>query len=168
MEFQKNIYFYFTDYAKGFDCVGHNKLWKILKEMRVPDHLACLLRNLYAGQEATVRTGHGTKDWFKTGKGVWEGHILSLCLFNSYAEYITRNDRLKESQAKFKTVTSWNQDSQDTYQQPQICRWYHSNVRKWRGTKEPIVEGEKGVKKAALKLNIQKTKTMSHASNLGW
>ena len=70
MEFQKNIYFYFTDYAKGFDCVGHNKLWKILKEMRVPDRLACLLRNLYAGQEATVRTGHGTKDWFKTGKGV--------------------------------------------------------------------------------------------------
>ena len=79
-EFQKYIYFCFTDYAKAFDCVDHNKLWKLLKEMDIPDHLICLLRNLYAGQEATVRTGHGTRDWFKIGKGVRQGCILSLCL----------------------------------------------------------------------------------------
>ena len=87
-EFQKNIYFCFIDYAKAFDCVDHKKLWKILKEMRIPDHLTCLLRNLYAGQEATVRTGHGTTDWFQIGKGVGQGCILSPCLFNLYAEYI--------------------------------------------------------------------------------
>ena len=78
-EFQKNIYFCFTDYAKAFDCVDHNKLWKILKEMGILDHLTCLLRNLYAGQEATVRSGHGTTDWFQTGKGVCQGCILSPC-----------------------------------------------------------------------------------------
>ena len=89
--FQKNIYFCFNDYAKAFDCVNHNKLWKILKEMGIPDHLTCLLRNLYAGQEATVRTGHGTTDWFQIGKGVCQGCILSPCLFNLYAEYIMRN-----------------------------------------------------------------------------
>ena len=86
---RKNIYFCFIDYAKGFDCVDYNKLWKILKEMALPDHLTCLLRNLYAGQEATVRTGHGTLDWFQIGKGVHQGYILSPCLFNLYAEYIT-------------------------------------------------------------------------------
>ena len=91
-EFQKNIYFCFTDYAKAFDCVDHNKLWKILKEMGIPDYLTCLLRNLYAGQEATVRTGHGTTtDWFQIGKGVHQGYILPPCLFNLYAEYIMRN-----------------------------------------------------------------------------
>ena len=90
-EFQKNIYFCFIDYAKAFDCVDHNKLWKILKEMGLPDHLTCLLRNLYAGQEATVRTGHGITDWFQIGKGVHQGYILWLCLFNLYAEYIMRN-----------------------------------------------------------------------------
>ena len=88
-EFQKNIYFCFIDYAKSFDCVDHNKLWKILKEMEIPDHLTCLLRNLYEGQEATVRTGHGT-DWFQIGKGVRQGCILSPCLFNFYAEYIMK------------------------------------------------------------------------------
>ena len=87
-EFQKNIYFCFIDYTKAFDCVDHNKLWKILKEMGIPDHLTCLLRNPYAGQEATVRTGHGTTDWFQIGKGVHQGCILSPCLFNLYAEYI--------------------------------------------------------------------------------
>ena len=81
-EFQKNLYFCFIDYAKAFDCVDHNKLWKILKEMGIPDHLTCLLRDLYAGQEATVRTGHGTTDWFQIGKGVRQGCILSPCLFN--------------------------------------------------------------------------------------
>ena len=90
-EFQKNIYFCFTDYAKGFDCVDHNKLWKILKEMGIPDHLTCLLRNLCAGQEETVRTGYGTTDWFQIGKGVRQGCVLSPCLFNFYAEYIMRN-----------------------------------------------------------------------------
>ena len=87
-EFRKNIYFCFTDYGKAFDSVNHNKLWKILKEMGIPDHLTCLLRNLYAGQEATVRTGHRTTDWFQIGKEVHQGCILSPCLFNLYAEYI--------------------------------------------------------------------------------
>ena len=90
-EFQKNIYFCFIDYAKAFDCVDHNKLWKILTEMGIPGHLTCLLRNLYAGQEATFRTGHGTTDWFQIRKGVRQGCILSFCLFNFYAEYIMRN-----------------------------------------------------------------------------
>ena len=90
-EFQKNNYICLIDYAKAFDCVGHNKLWKLLKEMGIPDHLTCLLRYLYAGQEATVRTGHGTTDWFQIGKGVRQGCILSPCLFNFYSEYIMRN-----------------------------------------------------------------------------
>ena len=99
-EFQKNIHFCFIDYAKAFGCVGHNKLWKILQEMGLPEHLTCLLRNLYAGQEATVRTGHGTTDCFQIRKGVRQGCILSPCLFNLYAEYITRNTGLDEAQAK--------------------------------------------------------------------
>ena len=101
-EFQKNIYFCFIDYAKAFDCVDHNKLWKILKEMGIPDHLTCLLRNLYAGQEATVGAGHGTTDWFQIGKGVHQGCILSPCLFNFYAECIMRNAGLEEAQAGIK------------------------------------------------------------------
>ena len=96
-EFQKNIYFCFIDYAKAFDCVDHNKLWKILKEMGISDHLTCLLRNLYAGREATV-TGHGITDWFQIGKGVRQGCILSPCLFNLYAVYIMRNTGLEEAQ----------------------------------------------------------------------
>ena len=101
-EFQKNICFCFIDYAKAFDCVDHNKLWKILKEMGIPDHLICLLRNLYAGQEAIVRTGHGKTDWFQIRKGVCQGCILSPCLFNFYAEYIMRNAGLDEAQAGIK------------------------------------------------------------------
>ena len=101
-KFQKNIYFCFVDYAKDFDCVDHNKLWKILKEMGIPDHLTCLLRSLYAGQEATVRTGHGTIDWFQTGNRVRQGCILSPCLFNLYAKYIMRNTGLDEAQAGIK------------------------------------------------------------------
>ena len=101
-EFQKNIYFCFTDYAKDFDCVDRNKLQKILKQIGIPDHLTCLLINWYAGQEATVRTGHGTTDWFQTGKGVCQGCILSPCLFNFYAEYIMRNTGLEEAQAGIK------------------------------------------------------------------
>ena len=99
---KENIYFCFIDYAKVFDSVDPNKLWKILKEMGIPDHLTCLLRNLYAGQEATVRTGHGTTDWFQPGKGVRQGSILSPCLFNFYAEYIMRNAGLEEAQAGIK------------------------------------------------------------------
>ena len=101
-EFPKNIYFCFTDYAKAFDCVDHNKLWKILQEMGMPDHLTCLLRILYAGLETTVRTGHGTTDWFQIGKGVHQGCILSPCLFNLYAEHIMRNTGLDEAHAGIK------------------------------------------------------------------
>ena len=103
-EFQKNIYFCFIDYAEAFDCVDHNELWKILREMGVQDHLTCLLRNLYADQEATVRTGHGTTDWFQIGKGVRQGCILSPCLFNFYAEYLMRNAGLEETQAGIKVA----------------------------------------------------------------
>ena len=101
-EFQKNIYFCFVDYDKAFDCVDHNKLRKILKEMGIPDHLTCLLRNLYAGQEATVRTGHGSTDWFQIGKGVGQGCMSSPCLFNICAEYIMRKAGLEEAQAGIK------------------------------------------------------------------
>ena len=103
-EFQKNIYFCFIDHAKAFDCVDHNKLLKIVKEMGIPDHLTCLLRNLYTGQEATARTGHGTTDWFQIGKRVHQGCILSTCLCNLYAEYIMRNAGLEEAQAGIKTA----------------------------------------------------------------
>ena len=99
---KKNIYFCFIDYVKVFDCVDHNQLWNILQEMGIPDHLTCLLRNLYAGQEATVRTRHGTTDWFKIGQGVHQGYILSPWLFNLYAEYIMRNAWLDEAQAEIK------------------------------------------------------------------
>ena len=101
-EFQKSIYFCFIDYAKAFDCVDHNKEWKILQEMGIPGHLTCLLRNLYTGQEATVRTGHGTTDWFQIWKGVHQGCILSLGLFNFYAEYIMWNATLDEAQIGIK------------------------------------------------------------------
>ena len=107
-EFQKNIYFYFTDYAKAFDCMNHNKLWKILKETGKPDHLTCLLRNLYAGQEATVRT----TDWFQIGKGVRQGYILTPCLFNLYAEYIFN----LYQKCWAGRCTSWNQDCREKYQ----------------------------------------------------
>ena len=110
-EFQKNIYFCFIDYTKAFDCVDHNKLWRILKEIGIPDHLTCLLRSLYAGQEVTVRTRHGTTDWFQIGKGVRQNCILSPCLFNFYAEYIMRNAGLEG--------TSWKKhrlESREKYQ----------------------------------------------------
>ena len=112
-EFQKNIYFCFMDYAKAFDCVDHNKLWKILKEMGIPDHLTCLFRNLYAGQEATVRTGHGTTDLFQIGKRVHQRCILSPGLFNFYAEYIMRNAGLEETQTGIKI--SWRNINNLTY-----------------------------------------------------
>ena len=136
-EFQKNIYFCFIDYPKAFNCVDHNKLWKILIDMGIPDYLTCLLRNLYAGQEATVRTRHGIIDWFQIGKGVRQGCILSLCLFNLYAEYIMRNAGLEEAQAGIK-----------------IARRNINNLRYAYGTtlmaeskeeqKEPLDESERG------------------------
>ena len=101
-EFQKNIYFCFIDYGKVFDCVDHNRPWEILKEMGIPDHLTCILRNLHAGQEATVRTRHGTTDWFQIGKGVYQGCIFSPCLFNLYAKFIMKYTGLEEAQAGIK------------------------------------------------------------------
>ena len=140
-EFQKNIYFCFIDYAKAFDCEDHNKLWKVLKEMGIPDHLTCLLRNLYAGQEAAVRTEHETTDRFQIGKAVHQSCILSPCLTS-----------LQSTSCKMPGwwSTSWNQDCQEKYQEPQICRWHHPYGRKWR-TKEPLDESEKGEWKSQLK-----------------
>ena len=135
-EFQENIYFCFIDYAKAFDCMDHNKLWKILQEMEIPDHLTCLLRKLYAGQEATVRPGHGTTDWFPIGKEVHQGCILSPCLFSLYAEYIMQDAGLGEAQAGIK-----------------ISRRNINNLRyaddktlmaESKKTKEPLDEGERG------------------------
>ena len=120
-----------------FDCVDHNKLWKILKEMGIPDHLTCLLRNLYAGQEATVRTGHGTTDWFQIRKGVCQGCILAPCLFNLYAEYIMRNAGLEEAQAGIKIAGT-------NINNLRLFRWHHRYGIKWRRTKEPLDESKRG------------------------
>ena len=148
-EFQKNICF--IDYAKAFDCVDHNKLWKILKEMGIPDHLTCLLRNMYAGQEATVRTGHGRTDWFQIGKGVHQGCILSPCLFNLYAEYIMRNTGLDEAQGGIK-IAGRNINNlryaDDTTLMAESEEELKSLLMKVK------VESEK----VGLKLNVQKTK----------
>ena len=152
-EFQKNIYFCFIDYTKAFDCVDHNKLWKILKEMGIPDHLICLLRNLYSRQEATVRTAHGTTDWLQIGKGVRQGCISSPCLCNLYAEYVMRNARLEEAQAGIK-----------------IARRNVNNLR-YADDTTLMAESEEELKsllivkeereKVGLKLNFQKTKIMA-------
>ena len=142
-ESQKNIYFCCIDYAKAFDCVDHHKLWKILKEMGMPDHLTCLLRNLYAGQEATVRTGHGTTDWFQIGKGVHQGCILSPCLFNFYAEYIMRNTGLEEAQAGIK-IAGRNTNNLRCADDTTL------RAENWRRTKEPLDESwKRRVKKLA-------------------
>ena len=153
-EFQKNIYFCFIDYAKAFTCVDHNKLWKILQEMGIPDHLICLLRNLYAGQETTVRTGHGTTDLFQIGKGVCQGCILSPCMLNLYADYIMRNAGLEEAQAGIK-----------------IARRNINNLRYADDTtlmaeskaelKSPLMKVKDKSEKVGLKLNIQKIKIMA-------
>ena len=159
-EFQKNIYFCFIDYAKAFDCVDHNKLWKILKEMGIPDHLTCLLRNLYAGQEATVRTGYGTTDWFQIGKGVRQGCILSPCLFNLYAEYIMRNAGLDEAQAGIK-IAGRNINNfryADNITLIAESEELKSLLRKVKEVNE----------KVGLKLNIQKTKIMASGPITSW
>ena len=152
-EFQKNIYFCFTDYAKAFDCVDHKKLWKILKEMGKPDHLTCLLRNLYIGQEPTVRTEHGTTDWFQIGKGVHQGCILSPCLFILYAEYIVRNAGLDEAQGGIKIVgrNTNNLRYADDTTLMAISDELKSLLMKVKEESE----------KVGLKLNIQKTKIMA-------
>ena len=152
-EFQKNIYFCFIDYAKAFDCVDYNKLWNI-QEMAIPDHLACLLRNLYAGQEATVRTGHGTTNWFKIGKGVHRGYILSPCLFNLYAEYIMRNAGLEEAKAGIK-IAGRNINNL-RYADDTILM-----VESEEELKSLLMKGKEESEKAGLKLNRQKTKIMA-------
>ena len=160
-EFQKNIYFCFADYAKAFDCMDHNKLWKILKEMGIPGHLTCLLRNLYAGQEATVRTGHGTTDWFQIEKGVHEGCILSPCLVNLYAGYIMRHSGLDEAQAGIKIVgrTSNNlKYADDTTLMAESEEELRSLLMKVKEESE----------KVGLKLNIQKTKIMASGPTTSW
>nr|CRL67899.1 Reverse transcriptase (RNA-dependent DNA polymerase) [Mycolicibacterium malmesburyense] len=159
-DFQKNIYFCFIDYAKAFDCVDHNKLWKILKEMGIPDRLTCLLRNLYAGQEATVRTGHGTTDWFQIGKGVRQGCILSPCLFNLYAEYIMRNTGLEEAQAGIK-IAGRNINNLRYADDTTLMAESEELKSLLMKVKE---EGEK----VGLKLNIQKTKIMASGPITSW
>ena len=144
-ELQKKIYFWFIDYGKAFHCVDHNKLWKILQAMGIPDHLICPLRNLYAGQEATVRTEHGTTDWFPIGKGVHQGCILSACLFNLYAEYIMRNAGLDEAQTGIKIAGTEISITSDMQMR------HHPYGRMWRRTKEPLDESERGEWKDWLK-----------------
>ena len=149
-EFQKNIYFCFIDYAKAFDCVDQNKLWNILKEMGIPDHLTCLLRNLYAGQEATVRTGHEATDWFQIGKGVCQGCILSPCLFNFYAEYIMRNAGLDEAQAGIK-IAGRNINNLRYADDTTLMAESEEEL------KSLLMKVKEESEKVGLKLNIQKT-----------
>ena len=160
-EFQKIIYFCFIDYAKAFDCVDHNKLLKILKEMGIPDHLTCLLRNLYAGQEATVRTGHGTKDWFKIGKGVRQGCILSPCLFNLYSEYIMRNDWLDEAQAGIK-IAGRNINNLRCANDTTLTAESQEEL------KSLLMKMKEESGKVGLKLTIQKTKIMASGPITSW
>ena len=161
-EFQKkNVYLCFIDYAKAFDCMDHNKLWKILKGMKIPDHLTCLLRNLYSGQEATARTGHGTTDCFQIGKGASQGCILSPCIFNFYAEYIMRNAGLEEAKAGIKFAgrninnlryaddTTLMADSEEEL-------------------KSLLMKVKKESEKVGLKFNIQKTKIMASGPITSW
>ena len=139
-EFQKNIYFCFIDYAKASDCVDNNKLWKILKEMGIPDHLTCLLRNLYAGQEATVGTGHGTTDWFQIGKEVGQGCISSPCLFNFYAVYIMRNAGLEETQAGINIA------------------WRNINNLRYADDSTLMIENEEELKSLLMKVKVESEK----------
>src|SRR5574337_1089489 len=160
-EFQKNIYFSFIDYTKAFDCVDHNKLWKILKAMGIPDHLTCLLRNLYAGQEATVRTGHGTTDWFQIGNGVRQGCILSPCLFNFYAEYTMRNAGLDETQAGIKIA---GRNINNLRYADDTTHMAESEEE----LKSLLMKEKVESKKVGLKLNIQKTKITASGPNPSW
>jgi len=160
-EFQKNIYFCFFDYAKAFDFLDHNKLCKILKEMGIKDHLACLLRNLYAGQEATVKTGHETTDWFQIGKGVCQSCILSPCLFNLHAEYIMRNAYLDEAQAGIKisgrNISSLRYEDDTTLM-----------AESEKELKSLLMKVKEENEKVGLKLNIQKGKIMASGPITSW
>ena len=160
-ESSRKIYFCFIDYAKAFDCVDHNKLWKILKEMGIPDHLTCLLRNLYAGQEAAVRTVHGTTDWFQIGKGVRQGCILLSCLFNLYAEYIMRNARLEEAQAGIK-VARRNINTQRYADDTSLIAESEEEL------KSLLMKVKEESEKVGLKLNIPKTKIMASGPIISW
>ena len=159
-EFQKNIYFCFLDYEKAFGCVDHNKLWKILREMGIPDHLICLLRNLYVGQEARVRTGHGTTDWFQIGKGVCQGCILSPCLFNFYAQYIMRNAGLEETQAGIKIAGS------------NIINFRYAGdatlMAESEELKSLLMKVKEESEKVGLKLNIQKMQIIASSPTTSW
>ena len=160
-DFQKNIYFCFTDYAKAFDCVDQNKLQKIQKDMGIPDHLTCLLTNLYVGQEATVRTGHGTIDWFQIGKGVHQGCILSPCLFNLYAEYIMRNTGLDVAQAGIK-ISGRNINNLRYADDTTLMTESEEEL------KSLLMKVKEESEKIGLKLNIQKTKIMASIPNTSW
>ena len=160
-EFQKNIYFCFINYSKAFDCVDHNKLWKILQEMGIPDHLTCLLRNLYAGQEATVRTGHGTTDRFGIGKRVCQGCISSPYIFNLYAEYIMRNAGLGEAQAGIK-IARGNINNLSYADATTLMAESEEEL------KSLLMKVKEESEKVGLKLNIQKTKIMLSGPITSW
>ena len=160
-EFQKNIYFCFIDYTKAFDCVDHSKLWKIIQEMGIPDHLTFLLRNLYRGQEATVRTEHGTTDWLQIGKGVHQGCILSPCLFNFYGEYIMRNAGLEEAQAGIK-IGGRNINN------PSYADDTTLMAESEEEPKSLLMKVKEESEKVGLKLNIQKTKIMASSPINSW
>ena len=160
-DFQKNIYFCFIDKSKAFDCVDHNKLWKILKEIETPDHLTCLLRNLYAGEEATVRNGHGTTDWFQIGKGVHQGCILSPCLFNLYAEYIMRNSGQDEAQGGIK-IAGRNINNLGYRDATTLMAESEEEL------KNLLMKVKEESEKVELKLNIQKTKIMASSLIMSW
>ena len=160
-EFQKNNYFCFINYAKAFDCVDHNKLWNIFNEMGIPDHITCLLKNLYAGQEATIRTGHGTTDWFQIGKGVCQGCVLSPCLSSLYAEYIMRNAGLDEAQAGI-MIAGRNINN----------LWYADDTTLRADSEEELksllMKVKEESEKVDLKLSIQKTKIMASGPITSW
>ena len=155
-----NIYI-FIDYPKAFDCVEHKKLWKILKEMGMLDHLTCLLRNLYSGQEATVRMGHGSMDWFQIGKGEYQGCILSPFLFNFYADYIMWNSMLDEAQAGIK-IPGRNINNLDLQMTPHLMAESEEEL------KSLLMKLKEQGEKVGLKLNIQKTKITASAPNTSW
>ena len=159
-EFQKNIYFCFTDYTKAFDYVDHNKPWKILREMGIPDHLTCLLRNLHAGQQATVRTGNGTMDWFQIGKGVRQGCILSPCSFNLYAEYIMRSSGLEEAQAGIK-IAGRNINNLRYADDTTLMAESEEELKS-------LLMKVKESEKVGLKLNTQKTKILASVPITLW
>jgi len=160
-EFQKNIYFCFTDWAKAFECVYHNKLWKILQEIGIPNHMTCLLRNLCAVQEATLRSGHGTTDWLQIGKGVHLGYILSPCLLNLYTEYIMQNAGLDEAQAGIK-ISGRNMNNLRYADDTTLMAESEEELKRL------LMKVKKESEKVGLKLNIQKTKIMASRPIISW